>query len=48
MGNCMPDFNNLSDLGAYIQEKIDNSLSKEVYQTVAENEKESILLKSGI
>ena len=38
----MPDFNNINDLSAYVQEKIDNSLSKEVYQTVAENEKESI------
>ena len=38
----MPDFNNLSDLGAYVQTKIDDSLSKEVYQTVVENEQESI------
>jgi len=38
----MPDFNSINDLGVYIQEKIDDSLSKEVYQVVVDNEKESI------
>jgi hypothetical protein len=34
----MPDFNNLSDLGAYLQSKIDDSLDKEVSQVVKAQE----------